>query len=52
MRLFSSYQNLLEVGKSRKGAVVLDIGSCSEDHCSIMATRPTSPKYLHLDSGN
>ena len=32
MHLFpSSYQNLVEVGKSRKGAIVLDIGSCSEN---------------------
>jgi len=29
MRLFrSSYENLLEIGKSRKGAIFLDIGSC------------------------
>ena len=34
MRLFPSYQNLLEVGKLRKGAIVLDIGSCSENHHS------------------
>jgi len=36
MRLFRSlYQNLLEIGKSRKGAIFLDIGSCSENYGSL-----------------
>jgi hypothetical protein len=53
MRLFrSSYQNLLEIGKSRKGAMFLDVGSGSENHDIIIATRATSPKHLHLNSGN
>ena len=35
----SSYQNLLEMGKSRKGAIFLDIGSCSENHAIIITIR-------------
>jgi hypothetical protein len=28
----SPYQDLLKIGKSRKDAIFLDIGSCREDH--------------------
>jgi hypothetical protein len=37
--LRTSYQNLLEIGRSRKGAIFLDIGSCSENHGIIIANR-------------
>jgi len=33
-------QDLLEIGKSRKGAIFLDIGCCSENHGTIIATPP------------
>jgi len=41
-RLQSSYlnENLFKIGKSRKGAIFLDIGSCSESHGIIIATPP------------
>lgn len=44
--LRSAYPNLLEMGKSGKGAIFLDIGSCSENHGIITATRRTNPKTL------
>ena len=28
----SQYQDLLKIGKSRKGAIFLDVGSCCENH--------------------
>ena len=34
------YQDLLKIGKSRKDAIFLDIGSCCEDH----STRPSPQK--------
>jgi hypothetical protein len=43
-----SYPNLLEM----QGSDILDIGSYSENHGIIIATRPTNPKHLHLNSGN
>ena len=29
------YQDLLKIGKSRKDAIFLDIGSCREDHSNM-----------------